>query len=58
MGFVDIEKEVASLGKKVRCAVKRVSCTLTGRVLGPGWETSVGRHVRRHVYYVSPEFRV
>ena len=59
MGFVDIEKEVASLGKKVRNAVKQlIDGTLTGRVSGPGWQTSTGRHVRRHVYDVSSEFRV
>ena len=58
MGFVDIEKEVASLGKKVRYTVKQlISDTLTGRVSGQGWETCAGRHVRRHVYDVSPEFR-
>lgn len=57
MGFVDIEKEVASLGRKVRSAVKQLTGdTLTGHVSGPGWETGVGGHVRWHVYYVSLEF--
>jgi len=59
MGFVDIEREIASLGKKVRSSAKQlISCTLTGRVSGPGRQTGVGRHVRRHVYDVSSEFRV
>ena len=58
MGFVEIEKEIANLGRKVRCTVKQLmGCVLTGHVLGPGWEASIGRHGRRHVYHVSLGFR-
>jgi pyruvate/2-oxoglutarate dehydrogenase complex dihydrolipoamide acyltransferase (E2) component len=54
MGFVEIEKEIANLGKKVRRGVEQlIGGTLTVRVLGPGRQTSVGRHVRWHVYHVS-----
>jgi pyruvate/2-oxoglutarate dehydrogenase complex dihydrolipoamide acyltransferase (E2) component len=58
MGFVEIEKEIGDLGKKVRCTAKQLTGnTLTGHVLGPGWEAGIGRHGRRHVYHVSLGFR-
>lgn len=59
MGFVEIEKEIAGLGKKVRYSVQRLIVgTLTGHASGPGRKTGFGRYVRRHIYYVSTEFRV
>lgn len=59
MGFVEIEKEIAGLGKKVRYAVQQLAVgTLTGHVSGSGRKTGFGRYVRRHIYHVSTEFRV
>ena len=57
MGFVDIEKEIGNLGKKVRLTANIDKHTLTRHVLGPGWQAGARRHGRRHVYYVSTGFR-
>jgi hypothetical protein len=52
MGFIDIKKEIAALGKKVNSLVFLLSCCSELWALGSRWETHVGGHGWWNIYHV------